>query len=57
MTSIFLVGDHEIFAKALLRVLRERVRRDVFSVAQSAEESFEQIPNLELTACCKAKFI
>ena len=48
MTSIFLVEDHEIFAKALQRVLVERGHLDVVAVAQSAEEALEKISGLEL---------
>jgi DNA-binding NarL/FixJ family response regulator len=48
MTSILLVEDHEIFAKALLRVLRERGHLDVVSVAKSAEEALDQMPDLEV---------
>jgi DNA-binding NarL/FixJ family response regulator len=48
MTSIFLVEDHEIFAKALLRVLRERGQMDIVAVAKSAEEALDQIPDLEI---------
>jgi DNA-binding NarL/FixJ family response regulator len=46
MTSIFLVEDHAIFAKALLRVLRERGQLDVVEVAESAEEALEKLPGL-----------
>jgi DNA-binding NarL/FixJ family response regulator len=48
MTSIFLVEDHEIFAKALLRVLRERGQLDIVAVAKSAAEALDQIPDLEI---------
>jgi DNA-binding NarL/FixJ family response regulator len=48
MTSILLVEDHEIFARALLRVLRERGHMDVVAVAQSAEEALQQIPDLDI---------
>jgi DNA-binding NarL/FixJ family response regulator len=48
MTSILLVEDHEIFAQALERVLRERGKMDVVAVAQSAEEALEKIPGLEI---------
>jgi DNA-binding NarL/FixJ family response regulator len=46
MTSILLVEDHAIFAKALLRVLRERGHLEVVAIAESAEEALEKIPNL-----------
>lgn len=48
MTSILLVEDHAIFAEALLRVLRERGQIEVVSVAHSAEEALDQIPNLDV---------
>lgn len=48
MTSILLVEDHKIFAKALLRVLHERGKWDVVDVAVSAEEALEKIPNLDV---------
>jgi DNA-binding NarL/FixJ family response regulator len=48
MTSILLVEDHKIFAKALLRVLRERGHMDVVDVAESAEEALEKIPKLDV---------
>jgi DNA-binding NarL/FixJ family response regulator len=48
MTSILLVEDHEIFAQALERVLRERGKMDVVAVAQSAEEALEKISGLEV---------
>ena len=46
MTSILLVEDHEMFAQALLRVLRERGNLNVVAVVPSAEEALEQLPNL-----------
>jgi DNA-binding NarL/FixJ family response regulator len=48
MTSILLVEDHEVFAQAILRVLRERAQLDVVAVAQSAEEALDQIPNIDV---------
>ena len=48
MTSILLVEDHEIFARALQRVLIERGHLDVVAVAQSAEEALEKIAGLEV---------
>lgn len=47
-TSILLVEDHEIFARALLRVLRERGQMDIVAVARSAEEALERIAELEV---------
>jgi DNA-binding NarL/FixJ family response regulator len=48
MTSILLVEDHDIFARALQRMLRERGHMDVVAVAKSAEEALAQIPDLRL---------
>jgi DNA-binding NarL/FixJ family response regulator len=48
MTSILLVEDHEIFAKALQRVLRERGQIEVVAVATSADDALNQLPNLEV---------
>ena len=48
MTSILLVEDHEIFAKALLRVLRERGNMDVVAVVKSADEALDRIPNIDI---------
>jgi len=46
MTSILLVEDHPIFAQVLLRLLEERGHLNVVSVAKSAEEALDQIPDL-----------
>jgi DNA-binding NarL/FixJ family response regulator len=46
MTSILLVEDHDIFAQALLRVLRERGQMEVVAVVKSAEEALQQVPDL-----------
>lgn len=48
MASILLVEDHKIFAKALLRILRERGKLEIVEVAQSAEEALEKLPGLEV---------
>jgi len=48
MTSILVVEDHAIFARALERVLRERGKMEVVAVAQSAEEALELLPNLRV---------
>lgn len=48
MTSILLVEDHEIFAQAIARVLRERGHLNVVAVAPSAEEALDQIPNIDV---------
>ena len=48
MTSIFLVEDHAIFAKALVRVLNERGNFHIVAIARSAEEALEKIPDLEV---------
>lgn len=48
MTSILLVEDHEVFAKALLRVLGGNTDLNVVAVAQSAEKALEQLPDLKV---------
>src|SRR5215210_5533758 len=48
MTSILLVEDHVIFAKALLRMLQERGHLDIAAVAKTAEEALEKIPGLKV---------
>ena len=46
--SILLVEDHEVFAKALLRVLGGNTDLNVVAVAQSAEKALEQLPVLKV---------
>jgi DNA-binding NarL/FixJ family response regulator len=46
--SILLVEDHEVFAKALLRVLSGNQDLNVVSVVQSAEKALEELPNLQV---------
>lgn len=48
MTSIMLVEDHPIFAQVLHRFLQERGHLEVVSVARTAEEAIDQIPDLDL---------
>jgi DNA-binding NarL/FixJ family response regulator len=48
MTSVMLVEDHPIFAQVLLRFLQEKGHMDVVSVAKSAEEALDQIPDLDV---------
>lgn len=48
MTSILLVEDHRIFARALQRVLRERGQMEVVAVAESAEDALDLLPNLQV---------
>ena len=48
MTSILLVEDHEIFAKALQRVLHDRGHMDVAAVAPSAEDALRLLPDLNV---------
>jgi DNA-binding NarL/FixJ family response regulator len=48
MTSIFLVEDHPIFAKVLLRFLQEKGQMNVVAVATSAEEAIVRLPELEV---------
>ena len=47
-SSILLVEDHQIFAKALLRVLSTNKDLDVVAVADSAEHALEQLPDLKV---------
>ena len=46
--SILLVEDHEVFAKALLRVLGGNQDLNVVAVLQSAEKALEQLPDLKI---------
>ena len=46
--SILLVEDHEMFAKALLRVLSGNPDLNVVAVLQSAEAALEQLPGLKV---------
>lgn len=46
--SILLVEDHEVFAKALLRVLSGKKDLNVVAVANTAEKALEQLPNLNV---------
>lgn len=46
--SILLVEDHEVFAKALLRVLNGNKDLNVVAVAESAEKALEQLPDLKV---------
>ena len=48
MTAIMLVEDHEIFARALQRVLRERGNLEIVAVVESAEEALQKIPELSV---------
>ena len=48
MTSILLVEDHEIFAKALVRILIERGNVEVKAIVHSAEEALEKIAELDV---------
>ena len=48
MTAIMLVEDHEIFARALQRVLRERGNWEIVAIVESAEEALQKIPELSL---------
>ena len=47
-SSILLVEDHQIFAKALLRVLSTNKDLDVVAVADTAEKALEQLPDLKV---------
>lgn len=46
--SILLVEDHEVFAKALLRVLGGNKELNVVAVVESAEKALEQLPDLQV---------
>ena len=46
--SILLVEDHEVFGKALLRVLGGNQDLNVVAVVQSAEKALEQLPDLNV---------
>ena len=46
--SILLVEDHEVFAKALLRVLNGNKDLKVVGVVESAEKALEQLPDLQV---------
>ena len=46
--SILLVEDHEVFAKALLRVLSANQELKVVAVATSAEQALEKLPDLKV---------
>ena len=47
-TSILLVEDHEVFAKALLRVLSGNKDLNVVAVVESAERALEQLSDLSV---------
>lgn len=47
-TSILLVEDHEVFAKALLRVLSGNPTLNVVAVAETAEKALEKLPGMEV---------
>jgi len=47
-SSILLVEDHQIFAKALLRVLSTNKDLDVVAIADTAEQALEQLPDLKV---------
>ena len=46
--SILLVEDHEVFAKALMRVLSTNQDLNVVAVVKSAEAALEQLPDLKV---------
>lgn len=47
-SSILLVEDHKVFAKALLRVLSTNKDLSVVAVADTAEKALEQLPGLKV---------
>ena len=46
--SVLLVEDHDVFAKALLRVLSGNQDLNVVAVVQSAEQALEELPALNV---------
>jgi DNA-binding NarL/FixJ family response regulator len=48
MSSILIVEDHAILAKALVRLLTEKVDHTVVAIAGSAEEAIETLPELHV---------
>jgi DNA-binding NarL/FixJ family response regulator len=46
--SILLVEDHEVFARALLRVLSGNPNLNVVAVAESAEKALEKLSDLHV---------
>ena len=48
ISSILLVEDHKVFAKALLRVLSANKDLNVVAVADTAEQALEQLPGLKV---------
>ena len=48
MTAILLVEDHELFAKALRRMLQERGHLNIVAVAESAEDALDKIGEFDL---------
>lgn len=47
-SSILLVEDHKVFAKALLRVLTASKDLEVVAVVDTAEKALEQLPGLKV---------
>ena len=47
-SSILLVEDHKVFAKALVRVLSTNKDLNVVAVAETAEKALEQLPDLKV---------
>lgn len=48
MCTIFLVEDHKVMAEALVSVLCKRGNFKVTCIAETAEEAFERLPNLQV---------
>ena len=48
VTTILLVEDHKLFAKALLQILSSHEELQVVAVAESAEQALEQLPQLKV---------
>ena len=48
MSSILIVEDHNIFGKALVRLLTDRMGVKVVGVIGSGEEALEKLPSLQI---------
>ena len=48
MSSILIVEDHNIFGKALVRLLTDRMHVKVVGVIGSGEEALEKLPGLNI---------
>ena len=48
MSSILVIEDHTVFAKALVRLLTEKANVDVVDVVRSGEEALEKLPSMNV---------